>query len=107
MSLGLGNNTQQLDAVVDVSLLDDLDSASISSKLIGLKKSDGSINEIYLRCRMNFANYPAQNQAPYLIDQGLPAINTLNESGALGNPITRIERPTDGSHWIAPDHGFG
>ena len=38
---GLGRNTQKLDAVVDGKFPDDLYSASIFSKLIGNKLSDG------------------------------------------------------------------
>ena len=41
------------------------------------------------------------------MDMGLPAINTLNECGVLGNLATRIIRPTSVSHWTAPDHFFG
>ena len=41
------------------------------------------------------------------MDLGLLAINTLNESGVLGTPATRIRRRTDGSHWGATDHIFG
>ena len=40
------------------------------------------------------------------MDMGLLTINTLNEIGFLGNPDTGIQRPTDRSHWMAPDHVF-
>ena len=42
MFLGLGRNTQKLDIVVDGNLPDDLDSASIFSKVIGHKLFNGS-----------------------------------------------------------------
>ena len=40
------------------------------------------------------------------MDLGLPAINTFHESSVLGTTATRIQRPTDGSHWTVPDHVF-
>ena len=106
-SPGLGRNTQELDAVVDVKLPNDLDSVSIFSKMICHKLSDGSSGELYLGCRMNFVNDPVQTQDPHFMDMGLYAINTLNESCFLGSPTTRIRRPTGGYHWSAPDHVFG
>ena len=106
-SPGLVRNTQKLDNVVDRNLPDDLDYAYIFSKVIGHKISDGSSDDIYSRCRLNFANDPIQTQAPHFMDMGLPTINILNESGVLGNPATKIQRPTDVSHWSAPDHVFG
>ena len=89
-SPGLGGNTQKLDAVVDGKLPNDLDSASIFSKVIGHKLSKGSSGDLYLRCRTNFANDPVQIQAPHFIGMGLPAIKTLNESSLLSTPATRI-----------------
>ena len=71
-------NTQKLDVVIDRNLPDYLDSATIFRKVIGQKLSDGSIDEIYLRCRMNFADDFVQTQTPKFIDLGLPTINTLN-----------------------------
>ena len=56
---------------------------------------------------MNFANDPVQTQDPHFMDMGIPAINTLNESGVLGNPTTRIQRPVDGYHWSALYNFFG
>ena len=100
-------NTQKLDAVVDGKLPDDLDSASISSRLIGHKLYDGSIDDLYLRCRMNFANYTFQTQDPHFMDMGLPEINTSNRNSVLNTPATRILRPMDGSHWTFTDHVFG
>ena len=38
---------------------------------------------------------------------GLPASNTLDESGVLGTRATRIKWPENGSHWMALDHIFG
>ena len=96
-----------MDAAIDGKLPDDLDSASIFSKVIGQKISDGSRGDLYSRCRMNSANDPVQNQPPHFVDMGLPAISTLNESGILGTTATRIRRPTYVSHWIAPDCVFG
>ena len=85
----------------------DLDSASIFIKVTGHKISNGSSNELYSRCRMNFANDPVQNQAPHFMDLGIPVMNTLNQSGVLSTPVTRIRRQTYGSHWSARDHVFG
>ena len=41
------------------------------------------------------------------MDTRLPTINTLDESGVLGTPTTRIRRMTDGTHWSMPDHVCG
>ena len=98
-SIGLGGNIQKLD--------NDPDSASIFSKVIGNKIFNSSSDDLYLRCSMKFARDIIQTQAPQFMDLGLPAINTLYESGVLGTPTTKIQRPTDGSHWSAPDHVFG
>ena len=46
MSSGLGGNTQNLDAVVDENFPNDLDSASIFSKVIGHKLSNGSSDDL-------------------------------------------------------------
>ena len=43
----LGSNTPKLDAVVDGKFPNDLGSASISSKVIGHKLSEGSSNDLY------------------------------------------------------------
>ena len=90
--------TQKLDGVVDGKFPDDLDSASIFREVIGHKLSDGSSDDLYLRCRMNSADDVDQTQKPESMDLGLLAINTLNESGFLGNIATRILRPMDGYH---------
>ena len=100
-------NTHKLDAVIDGKLTDDLDSVSIFRKVIVHKLSDGSINDLYLRCRMNFAADVFQTQAPQFMNLGLLTINTLDESGFLVPPATRIRRPTNGSHWSDLDLIFG
>ena len=97
-SPGLGSSTQKLGAVVDEKLTDDLNSASIFGNVIGHKLYDGSSGNLYSCFRVNFANDPAQTQAPNVMDLGLPSINTLNKSGVLGTPATRIRSLTDGSH---------
>ena len=102
----LGGNTQKLDAFIDGNLPDDLNSASIFSKVIGHKRSNGSSSDLYSRFRINFENDLVQTQAPHFIDMGLPAINTFNESCVLGTPGTRIRRSMDGSHWLGPDYVF-
>ena len=71
-------NTQQLDDVVDGKLPNDLDSASIFSKVMGYKLSDGSSDDLYLRYRMEFLADVVQTQTPQFMDMGLPAINTLD-----------------------------
>ena len=92
-SPGLVENTHKLDAVVYRSLSNDLDSESIFSKVIDHKLYNGSSNDLYSHCRMNFVNDPVQTQAPHFMYMRLPAISTLNESGVLGTPDTRIRRP--------------
>ena len=56
----------------------DWDSTSIFSKIMGYKLSDGSIDDFYLRCRMNLASDVVQNEAQQFMDLGLLAINTFN-----------------------------
>ena len=90
MSPGLDSNTQKMDAVVDEKLPDNLDSASIFSKAISHKISNGSRRDLYSGCRMNSVNDPVQTQAPNFMDMGLPAINTFNEIGVLSTPSTSI-----------------
>ena len=80
---------------------------SIFSKVIGQKLSDGSIGEIYMRCRMNSADDPVQTQTPQFMNLGFFTINALDESSALSTPATIIRQPTDGSHWSVPYHIFG
>ena len=88
-SPGLSGNTRKLDAVVDEKLPNDLDSASIFSKVISHKLSNGSIYDLYLRCGINFASDIVQTQTPHFMDMGLLATNTLNESGVLGTNANR------------------
>ena len=56
---------------------------------------------------MKFSAYLAQTQAQQFMDLGLSTIKALDESSGLSTPATRIQRPSDGSHWSAPDHVFG
>ena len=56
---------------------------------------------------MNFAGDVVQTQAPQFMDLEILDINTLNESGVLGTPVTRIQRPADVAYWRVPDHVFG
>ena len=97
-SPALVGNIQKLDVVIYGKLHGDLDCASIFSKVIGHKLSNGSRNDLYLRCRMNFVDDVIQTQIPQFMDLGIPTINKLDESSVLGAPATRILRPTDGSH---------
>ena len=106
-SPGLGGNTQKLDAVINGKLPDGLESASFFNKVIGHKSSDGSSNDLYWRCRMNFVGDVVQTQTPQFMDLGISTSNALDESCVLGTPATSIQRPTDESHWSAPDHVFG
>ena len=107
MSPDLGGNTPKFYAVVDGKFPDDLDSESIFRKVTGHKLYSGSRDDLYLRCRMNFASDVVQTQDPHFMDLGIPAINTLDESGVLGTPTTRILRPMYGFYWSATDHRFG
>ena len=90
MSPLLDSNTQKLDAVVDGKLPDDLDSASIFSKIIGQIISDGSRYDLYSRFRMKFTVNIFQTQAQHFMDLGLLAINKLNESVVFGTTATSI-----------------
>ena len=89
-SSGLVGQTQKLDAVVDRKLPNDLDSASIFSKVIGHKLSNDFSVELSLRCRINFAVGTIQTQAPKFTNLGFSAINTLDESSAISTLATRI-----------------
>ena len=79
-----------MDAIVDEKFTNDLDSASIFSKVIGQKLPEGSSYDLYSCCRMKFKNDVVQTQTPYLMDLGLPDINTLNESGVPGTSSTML-----------------
>ena len=58
-------------------------------------------------CRMKFAANIVQTETLQFMYLGFSTINTLDESGSLRNPATRIRRPVDGAHWSAPNHIFG
>ena len=51
----LVGKTQELGAVVDRNFPNDIDYASIFSKVIGQKLSHSSRDDIYTHCRVNFA----------------------------------------------------
>ena len=89
-STALDGHTPKLDAVFDGKLPDDLDSASIFSKVICHKLSDSSSGDIYLRCRIDFASYPVQTQTPQFMDMGFSTINALDKSSGHSTPTTRI-----------------
>ena len=59
-SLILIRQTQKSDAAVNRKMRDDIDYASIFSKVIGRKLSDGSSCDLYMHCSMNFAVGPVQ-----------------------------------------------
>ena len=103
----LVGQTQKLDSAVDVNLTNDIGSASIFSKIIGHKLSDGSSSDLYMRSSMNFAADSVQTQTPQLMDLGFLTINALGESSGLSTTATRIQRPADGSYWSASDQFFG
>ena len=79
-----------MDAVFDGKFPDDIDSASIFSKVIGHKLSDGYIRDLYACCRMNFADDPNQTQTPQFMNLGFLTIKALDESSALSNMDTII-----------------
>ena len=106
-SPALVSNTQKIDAVVDGKLPNDLDYESISSKVIGYKLSNSSIDELYLRCKMNFSGDLVQTQTPQFMDMWAPTITALDKISVLGTTNTRIWRPTDESYWSVPDYVFG
>ena len=58
----LVGHTQKLDAVVDGKLPDNLYSASIFSKAISHKLSNGSSGDLYMGFRMKFSANPVQTQ---------------------------------------------
>ena len=69
-------DTQKSDASIDRKLPHHLDSASIFIKLIGHEISHGSSTDLYLRCRMDFANNAVGTEAPHFVELGIPAVNT-------------------------------
>ena len=97
-------NNPKLDAIIDGKVPDDLDSASVFSKVICHKISNGYGDDLYLLPKMNFVSDIVQTEATQFMNMVLPAINTLNESGVLGTPDTRIQWLTYGSYWSAPDN---
>ena len=107
LPLDKSGDTQKLDTSVDNNLPDDRDSASIFSRKIGHELYHGSSADLYLHCRMDFMSNVFQTEVPQFVDLGIPDVNTLDELGMQGTPAARIRRPTDGSHWFAPDHVFG
>ena len=96
-----------MDAAVDVKFPNDINLASVFSKVMGHKLSDGIRGDLYTRCRMNCVADTVQKQTPQFMFLGLSNINALYESSGLSNTSTRIRRPTDGAHWSAPDPVFG
>ena len=40
------------------------------------------------------------------MELGFSTINPSDEKRGLKPPATRIQRPTDGAHWSAPNHLF-
>ena len=91
ISPGLGGNTQKLNDVTDGKFPNDLDYASIFSKVISHKLSDNYTNDLYLQYRMNFAVDFVQTQTPYLMDMGILVINTLNKAVSLVLLLTGFE----------------
>ena len=96
-----------MDSVVDRKLPNNLNYVSIFIKLIGHKIYYGCSDDLYLRFRMNFEDDVVQTKAPQFMDMGILTINTSDEDSVLGTPATRIQSPTDGSHWSTPEHFFG
>ena len=105
-SLGLVRQTQKLDAVVDRKFPDHLYSASIFSKIIGPKLSNGSSGALYTYFRVEFTADSIQTQTPQYMDLGFSTIISLDEISDLSTPDAIIRRPTYGSHWSVPDHFF-
>ena len=89
-SPGLVRQPPNLDAVVDGKFPDDMDSASIFSKVIGDKLSYGSFGGLYMSCRMSFAADPVQTKTSEFMDLGFSTINALYEASGLSNPADRI-----------------
>ena len=78
----------------------------IFSKAISDKLSGGSIGDLYIFCRTNFADDHVQTQTPQLMNLGFLTIKELDEVSGLSTPTTIIWRPMYGSHWSAPNHVF-
>ena len=60
-----------------------------------------------MRCKMNFAADPVQNQTTQLVDLGFSTIDPLDEDIGLSTPATRTQSPADGAHWSVPNNIFG
>ena len=106
-SPGLVRQPPNLDAVVDGKFPDDMDSASIFSKVIGEKLSYGSFGGLYMSCRMSFAADPVQTKTSEFMDLGFSTINALYEGSGISTPTTIIQKPMDGAHWSRSNHVFG
>ena len=96
-----------MDASVDRKFSNNRNLTSIFSKVICEKLSDGSIQYLHTRFRMNLAADTVQTQTPKFVDLGLSTIDALDEGSGIITPATRIGRYTNGSHWSAPNHIFG
>ena len=103
----LVGKTQKLDVVYDGNFPDNMDYASVFSKVIGHKLSYGSSGDLYLRCRINFVAGVFQTQTPQFMDIGFSTIISLDEISGISTPTTSTQRPRCGSHWRATDHVFG
>ena len=68
----------KLDTFVDEKLPDNVDSASIFSKIIGCELSHSSSADLYLLCCMNFASKAVGTKAPHFVELGIPDVNTLD-----------------------------
>ena len=106
-SPGLVRQSQKLDAAIDRNLSNNRDSTSIFRKVVCEKLSNGSIQGLYTRFRMNLAVYTFQSHTPKLVDLGISTINALDEGSGLSTPATRIQRPMHGDHWSMPNNIFG
>ena len=85
-SPGLVRKSKKLDAVVDRKLPNNPDSASIFSKVIGDKLSDGSSRDLYTRCRMNLTSDPIQTKTPQFINLGISTIDALDKGSGISTP---------------------
>ena len=86
----LVRQTQKMDAVIDRKFPNNLYLASIFSKAIGDKLSNGSIPDLYMQCSMNVTEYTVQTHTPKFVDMGLSNINALDEGSVLSNTATII-----------------
>ena len=56
---------------------------------------------------MSLASDSVPIKTPQFVYLGLSTNNALDEGSGISTPATRIQRPTDGDHWSAPNHIFG